>query len=156
MRKLLLARFILAFTTRVIWPSLPCVIVACLALPGLSAQAQQRSTIVRTPDGKPADKAIVVMADTRSIVSIFNGEIVKTDDVIFRRQTNSAGRVDLAYESRPPGPVPRRFAPQGSDSVLVVVHPSGFAQDPVHVEDSPRSHSARDVGTHRRNLPGCP
>src|ERR1700677_2098415 len=101
MRRFLLALNVAAFATRVIWPTLSCLVVACLALPGLSAHAQQRSTIVRTPDGKPADKATVVMADTRSIVSIVNGEIVKTDDVIFRRQADSAGRVDLAYESRP-------------------------------------------------------
>jgi hypothetical protein len=139
--------------------SLSCATFAALmTLPLMTANAEQMTAIVRTPDRKPADKATVVMADTGSIVSVSNGEIVKTDDVIFRRQTDSAGRVDLTHESRPARPIPRRMVRRGmghDDSWLVVVHPSGFAGQ-VCVEGGARSHSACALGTDRRNLPGRP
>src|SRR5580704_15093426 len=104
---------------------------ALMTLPLMTANAEQMTAIVRTPDGKPADKATVVMADTGSVVSVSNGEIVKTDDVIFRRQTDNAGRFDLAHERRPARPIRRGMARRGmgqDDSWLVVVHPSGFAR----------------------------
>jgi len=94
-------------------------------LPLAPVQAQQITATVKSRDGKPAERATVVMADTRSWVSIDNGEIVKTDQVIFRRQTDSAGRVDLT--------------PHDGDSVLVVVHPSGFAKVYCHPNTVPET-----------------
>jgi hypothetical protein len=98
---------------------------ALMTLPLMTANAEQMTAIVRTPHGTPADKATVVMADTPSTLSIANCEIVKTNGVIFRRQTDSAGRVDLT--------------PHDGDSVLVVVHPSGFAKVNCHPNTVPES-----------------
>jgi hypothetical protein len=89
-------------------------LLALSALPVLPARANQFPATVRSPDGTPAEKATVVMADAQTQILITNGNIDECAGEIFRRHTDGAGRVALASHD--------------GDIWLVVVHPSGFAQ----------------------------
>ncbi|WP_082846423.1 carboxypeptidase regulatory-like domain-containing protein [Planctomyces sp. SH-PL14] len=85
-------------------------------------QGKRFSGVVVTPDGRPAEKATVVIGLNRTQIRFLNGEFSESGSYCDRRTTGAKGEFEIPSQTGP--------------FELIVVHPSGAAWVPLKPDDA--------------------